>query len=324
MSPPRVVVSRPFPGRALEAAHGRLDLWVGPAEGTPREILLERLAGAEGLVCTLDDRVDEELLARAPALRIVATPTAGFEHIDLSAARARGLWVCHAPDATTEATADLTLALLLAAARRLVEADRFVREGRFRGWSPDLFLGLELSGATLGVVGAGKIGRAVLRRARAFGMRLLYERLGGPDEALEQELGASFRPLGALLEESDAVSLHVPLTAATRHLIDERALARMRPGAILVNAARGPIVDEAALARALDQGRLRAALDVYEREPEVQPGLRSSDRAVLSPHLGSATVSSREAMMATALSAVVAVLLDGRPPRHALVTPSGR
>ncbi|MHB1843565.1 MAG: 2-hydroxyacid dehydrogenase [Deltaproteobacteria bacterium] len=321
---PRVVVTRPFPGQALERAAQRLDLWVGPPGGTERTELLARIADAQGLVCTLDDRVDEPLLSRAPALRVVATPAAGFDHIDLAAARARNLWVCHAPDATTEATADLAFALLLAAARRLVEADGFVRSGQFAGWSPSLFLGLELSGSTLGVVGAGRIGRAMLRRAHGFGMRLLYHRRQGPDPELERELGAAFRPFPSLLAESDVVSLHVPLTPETHHLVADAAFARMRPGAILVNSSRGAVVDEAALARALGSGRLRAAgLDVFEREPEVHPELLASPRVVLAPHLGSATEQSRDAMMASALTAVTDVLLDARPPARALIAPSG-
>ncbi|MHB8416570.1 MAG: 2-hydroxyacid dehydrogenase [Myxococcales bacterium] len=317
-----MVCSRRFPGGALDRLAARCELWVGPAEGTPRDVLLERCRGAEALICALGDRVDAELLERAPRLRIVATPAAGLDHIDLAVARERGLWVCHAPEATTEATADLAWALLLAVARRVVEGDRIVREGRFEGWSPTLLLGQPVAGATLGVVGAGQIGRAVLRRAVGFGMQLRYTRRGGPLESLEAELGASWRPLERLLAESDFVSLHVPLTAQTHHLIDARALASMRPDAILVNTSRGPVVDEAALAAALAAGRPRGAgLDVFEAEPAVHPELGKSERVVLSPHAGSATVAARARMIEEAVSAVEAVLLDNKEPPGAVVRP---
>lgn len=322
MKRPRVVATRPFPGAAFERLAERCDLWVGPAAGTPRALLFEQGREAEGLLCTLDDRVDAELLAGLPRLRIVATPAAGTDHLDLAAARARGLWVCHAPDATTESTADLAWALILGVARRIGEGDRLVRQGLFTGWSPSLLLGLELRGATLGVVGAGKIGQAVLRRARGFGLRLLYARPGGPLPALAAELGASFLPLEGLLAESDVVSLHVPLGPGTRHLIDGPALGRMKPGAILINTARGPIVDEAALVEALEAGRLSGVgLDVFEREPKVHPGLLRNDRALLLPHLGSATLAARARMADVATRAVAAVLLEGREPEEALVRP---
>ncbi len=322
MSRPRVVVSTRFPGDALDRLTPRCDLWVGPAEGTPREELAARCADADALVCVLRDRIDAAFLAGAPRLRLVATPAAGTDHVDLAAARARGIWVCHAETGATEATADLAFALLLAAARRVVEGDRMVREGRFHGWTPSLLLGRQVAGATLGVVGAGQIGRAVLRRGKGFGMRLLYHRASGPLPALEAELGASHRDLGGLLAESDFVSLHVPLTEATRHLIDARALAAMRPGSVLVNTARGPVVEEAALAAALRAGRpAAAALDVFEAEPAVQPELLRDPRVVLSPHNGSGTELARATMMAEAVASVAALLLDGRDPPGAVVRP---
>jgi glyoxylate reductase len=318
-APPRVIVTRPFPGTALARLGQRCDLWVGPEGGTPRAVLFERAKGAQGLICTLDDRIDAELMAKLPELRIVATPAAGTNHIDLAAAQARGVWVCNAPDITTEATADLAFGLLLATARRLVEGDRLVRGGRFAGWSPGLLLGADLAGATLGVVGAGRIGRAVLKRALGFGLHLVYYRPGGPVPALEAALAAEFRPLDALLAESDFVSIHVPLTPETHHLIDAAALQRMKPGAILINTARGPVVDEAALAKALASGQLGGAgLDVYEDEPRVASELMVSERTVLAPHLGSATRSTRSRMMEIAVEAVEAVLLDRRTPAHAL------
>jgi glyoxylate reductase len=317
----KVVCTRPYPGPALPRLAARCDLWIGPDTGTPRATLLERIADAEALICSLQDAVDAELLARAPRLKIIATPAAGVDNIDLPAVRGRHLWVCNSPDGPAEATADLTWALILAAGRRVVEGDRLLREGRFTGWSATLLLGLQVSGATLGVVGAGKIGSAVLRRGKGFGMKLRYHRLRGPLAALDEELGAQHRTLDVLLAESDIVSLHVPLTAATHHLMDAARLARMKPGAVLVNTSRGPVVNEEALVAALDAGKLLAAgLDVFEREPEVHPGLLRSDRTVLLPHIGSATELARSAMAEIAVSAVEAVL-DGREPANALLRP---
>ncbi len=321
---PRVVCTGPFPGTALARLAAHVDLWVGPEEGTPREQLLREGREAEGLICgLLSDRIDAGLLAGLPKLRIVATPTAGTDHIDLGAARERGLWVCHVPEATTEATADLAFALILAVARRVVEGDRLVRSGGFHSWRSSLLLGVELSGAVLGVIGAGRIGQAVLRRGAGFGMALRYTRLGGPLPALAGSFGARFQPLPELLAESDVVSLHVPLRPETRHLIDAAALARMRRDAILVNTSRGPVVDEAALAAALSQGRLRGAgIDVFEHEPDVHPGILASDRVVLTPHVGSATEATRARMIEGAVAAVEAVLLDHGEPRGAVVRPA--
>jgi glyoxylate reductase len=317
----QVVCTRTYPGPALSRLATRCDLWVGPDGGTPRATLLERIADAEALICSLDDLVDAELLAHAPKLKIIATPAAGVDRIDLTAARAHHLWVCNSPDGPAEATADLAWALILAASRRVVEGDRMVRDGRFAGWTATLLLGLQVSGATLGVIGAGKIGSAVLRRGKGFGMKLLYHRPSGPLPALDRELGAQHRELDALLGESDIVSLHVPLKPATHHLMNAARLSQMKPGAVLVNSSRGPIVDEGALVAALEAGKLRAAgLDVFEHEPAVHPGLLRSDRTVLLPHIGSATEAARSAMAATAVAAVEAVL-DGREPANALLRP---
>jgi glyoxylate reductase len=317
----RVVCTRPFPGNALARLAARCDLWVGPGEGTPRALLVEKIADADALICGPADAVDEELLSHAPLLRIVSTSAAGTDRIDLDAARAHDLWVCNAPEGPAEATADLTWALILAASRRIVEGDRLMRSGAFVGWSSMQLLGLQVSGATLGVVGAGRIGGAVLRRGRGFGMKLRYHRRGGPLPALDQELGAEYRALDALLGECDVVSLHVPITPATHHLIDAARLAQMKRGAVLVNSSRGAVVDEAALVASLEAGHLRAAgLDVFEHEPQVDPGLLRSDRTVLLPHIGSATEAARSLMAEIAVAAVESVL-DGREPKNALVRP---
>ncbi len=254
-------------------------------------------AGADALLCLLTDRIDADFLERARHLRIVANLAVGTDNIDLAAAARLGVPVSNTPDVLTDATADLAFALLLAASRRLAWADRYVRGGGFVGWNPELGIGLDVTGRTLGIVGAGRIGRAVAERARGFRMEvLLHSRSEGP-------------PLAELLERSDFVSLHVPLTAETHRLIGARELARMKRSAILVNTARGPIVDEAALVRALREGEIAAAgLDVFEHEPALAPGLRDLPQVVLAPHIGSATVATRARRAAVAARTIVAAL----------------
>jgi glyoxylate reductase len=246
---------------------------------------------------------------------VVANYAVGTNNVDLAAATARGIVVTNTPDVLTETTADLCFALLLAAARRIVEGDALMRRNEFRGWAPELLLGTEVHGATLGIVGFGRIGRAVARRARGFDMKVLYSDPATAPADVERELAATRRPLGRLLEESDFVSLHCPLTPTTRHLIGEAELARMKPGAFLVNTARGPLCDEEALARALERGTIGgAALDVFEREPEAHPGLTASSRTVLAPHVGSATVATRRRMAELCIGSVRDVLAGRRPP----------
>ncbi|HEX2204276.1 MAG TPA: D-glycerate dehydrogenase, partial [Longimicrobium sp.] len=244
----------------------------------------------------------------------VANAVVGYEHEDLEACQARGIVVTNTPDVLTEATADLTWALLLAAVRRLPQAEASLRAGGFRGWGFWDYLGGDLAGRTLGVFGMGRIGQAVARRAGGFGMRVVYHsrtRLSADDEA---RLGAAFVPFDELVETSDVLSLHAPLTPETRHVIGREALARMRPGSYLINTARGPLVDEGALVEALRDGPLAGAgLDVYEREPEVHPGLLALPNVVLLPHVGSATRDTRTRMAMVAARNAHAVL-SGRPP----------
>ena len=253
------------------------------------------LDGFQALLCLLTDRVDAGLLEGAKGLRIVANMAVGTDNVDLEAARRLGIAVSNTPDVLTDATADLAFALLLAAARGLVWADRLVRAGGFTGWAPELGVGLDVAERTLGIVGAGRIGQAVAERARGFRMQVLARRLSG---------GVS---LDELLERSDFVSLHVPLTPETHHLIGEAELARMKPTAVLINTARGPVVDEAALVRALRERRIAAAgLDVFEREPALEAGLAALPNVVLAPHLGSATVATRDRMAEIAARNIVA------------------
>lgn len=322
---PRVFVTRPLPAQALARLEGRAQVRVGPdvALLSP-EALREGAADADALVCMLSDRIDVALLSGSRSLRIVANYAAGFNNVDLRAAEELGIWVTNTPDATTDATADLAIGLLLAVARRIPEAERHLRAGRFEGWTPTHFLGAHLGGATLGIVGMGRIGRAVARRAAGFGLRLLYAGRRRLPEDEERACGALFRPLDQLLSESDFVSLHCPLDAATRHLIDAAALARMKPTAFLINTARGPVVDEQSLARALHDGRLRgAALDVFEEEPRIHPLLLAAPNAVLVPHIGTSTDQTRLAMADKALEDVVRVL-EGGPPLHPVNRPGSR
>lgn len=273
-----------------------------------REELLRRVAGADGLMLMLTDRVDDELLdAAGPQLRIVADYSVGVDNIDLEACRRRGILVSNTPDVLTETTAELTLAMLFSLLRRVTEGDRLIRRREDWIWAPNLMLGRGLAGLTLGLVGHGRIGHAVERLAQAHGMHVVWSsRSGG-------------LTLEELLATADIVSLHLPLTPESTHLIDAAALARMKPEAVLVNTSRGPIVDEESLVTALREGRIAgAALDVFEHEPEVHPGLLEMENVVLVPHLGSATEETREAMGMLCVEALRAVLLEDRVPANAV------
>ncbi len=265
---------------------------------------------------TLKERVDAAFAdAAGPGLRAVATVAVGYDNIDVPALTARGVVVAHTPGVLTDATAEITLGLLLSVTRRLGEGERLLRSGTPWSFELDFMLGTGLTGRTLGIVGLGQIGRAVARRARAFGMRIVYTGRRRAPTGTEEELAATYLPLPELLARADVVSLHCPLTADTHHLIDADALAAMKPTAFLLNTARGPVVDEAALADALDAGTIAGAgLDVFEREPEVHPGLLGRDDVALAPHLGSATVETRTAMATLAARNVVAVLRGEDPP----------
>jgi glyoxylate reductase len=309
---PRVVVTRRIPEPALALLRAEADVWVSPYERAldPSE-LRAALAGADAAITLLHDRIDEAALeAAGPRLRCVANVAVGYDNVDVPAAARRGVVVTNTPGVLTDATADLAMALVLAVTRRLGEGERLVRSGRPASWDMFLLLGRGLQGRTLGIVGLGQIGRATARRARAFGMEIAYAQRRRADQDVEAELGGARRlELAELLAEADVLSLHCPLTEETHHLVDRRALARMRPDGYLVNTARGPIVDEDALADALEAGALAgAALDVHEREPEVHPRLREREDVVVLPHLGSATVETRTAMAELAARNALAVL----------------
>jgi glyoxylate reductase len=281
----------------------------------PRADLLALVAGAEAILTLLGDRVDEELLdAAGPQLRCVANVAVGYDNVDVAAAARRGVVVTNTPGVLDDATADLTMALILAATRRIAEGDRLVRSGRDWNWRMGFMLGSGLQGRLLGIVGLGGIGKWVAQRARAFGMKVAYHQRSPAPAEVETALGAELMPLSQLLAEADVLSLHCPLTPETHHLIGAAELEAMKPGAVLINAARGPIVDEAALAEALATGQIAAAgLDVYEREPQVEPRLLTLDNVVLTPHLGSATVETRTAMAELAARNAISVL-SGQGP----------
>ena len=310
-----MLVTRRLPLPVMErlAGSARVSVWEEDSP-IPRSRLLEDARGKRALITLLTERVDDELLdAAGPDLVIVANYAVGFDNVDVPACTRRGVLVSNTPDVLTETTADLTWALMLAAARRVAEGDRFLRSGRAWIWGPEMMLGQDVHGKVLGIVGYGRIGRAVARRGAGFGMRVLYH-----DPAVspaDAGPGVESAGLDDLLAGADFVALHVNLTPETRHLINAERLARMKSTAVLVNAARGPIIDEAALAEALETGQIFAAgLDVFEREPEVHPRLRESPRAVLVPHLGSATVETRDAMGMLAVDNVLAALDGRRPP----------
>jgi glyoxylate reductase len=316
VSPPRIVVTRALPEVALEALREHGDVWVSPHDrplGT--EELHCAIAGADAVLTLLHDTVDEAFLeAAGKRLAVVANVAVGFDNVDVEACRSRGVVVTNTPGVLTDATADLAFALLLMATRRLGEGERLVRAGLRWSWSFDFHLGTGIQGKTLGIVGLGQIGTAMARRGKAFGMAIAYSGRRRADPALEAELGAAYMPLDELFATCDAVSLHCPLTPETRHLVDARRLALMQPTAFLVNTTRGPVVDEAALADALERGVLAGAgLDVFEREPEVHPGLLRLESVVLLPHLGSSTVETRRAMATLAADNALAVLRGDAP-----------
>ena len=297
---PRVLVTRRIPSSVLAKLQDATDVDLHDSQTLSPEELAARLADKHGVVCVLTDRMSDEVFAAAPDLKVVANIAVGYDNIDAAAARARGIVVTNTPDVLTEATAELTWGLILSAARRIDEGDRLVRRGGWKGWTLDFMLGSELRGKQLGIIGRGRIGRAVAAKAPAFGMTAVFAK---QDMSLDE-----------LLISSDVISIHTSLRPDTKHLIDRRALARMKRTAILVNSARGPVVDEEALAWALKERLIAAAgLDVYEREPIVHPDLLGLENVVLAPHLGSATRETRTAMIALAVDNVIAVL-EGRAP----------
>lgn len=320
MKPSVLVTKRVYPEAVeLLQAHCEVD-YEATDEGLTAEQLAERLRGKQAVMSQLTDKFSREVIARLAGLKIIANVAVGYDNVDVAAATEAGILVSNTPDVLTDSTADLAFALLLATARRIVEGHAFVHSGRWKKWAIDLMVGFDVHHKTLGIIGFGRIGQAVGRRARGFSMRVLYHDAVRAPAEVERELGAEPADLDRLLAESDFVSLHVPLTASTRHLIGAGELRRMKRTAILVNTSRGPVVDEAALAEALHQGVIAGAgLDVFEREPEVHPGLLNLPQAVLAPHIGSATIETRRKMCLMAAENVLAAVQGRRPPN--LVNP---
>jgi len=318
---PRILVTKRVFPEAVEFLRQEFDVdYNGTDRVLPPEELAARAAGCQAVVSQLTDRLDAAFIARLDGVRVIANVAVGYDNIDVAAATARGIAVTNTPGVLTETTADFAFALLMAAARRIPEAHAFVHSGQWSTWIIDLLAGQDVYGATLGIFGLGRIGAAVARRGRGFGMRILYcDEQPAPPE-LERELEARRVPKEELLRESDFVSLHVPLTPATRHLIGAAELALMKPTAVLVNTARGPVVDEAALAEALEKRTIWAAgLDVFEQEPKVHPKLLELPNVVLAPHIASASYATRRRMSMMAAENAAAALRGIRPPN--LVNP---
>jgi len=313
---PAVLVTKRIYPEAVELLRRRCEVdYEATDEGLTPEELLSRARAKQALVSQLTDRLDETVIAQLEGVRVIANVAVGYDNIDGAAATRRGIMVTNTPGVLTETTADLAFALLMAAARRIVEAHKFVHSGQWKCWTIDLLAGQDIHHQTLGIFGMGRIGQAVARRASGFSMRVLYHDSVRVPAGLERELSLEYAEPERLLRESDFVSLHVPLTPATRHLIGRRELQMMRPTAILGNTARGAVVDEAALAEALRERRIAAAgLDVFENEPHVHPLLLELDNVVLAPHIASASVATRRRMSIMAAENVIAALDGGRPP----------
>lgn len=311
-----ILITREIPKEAIDLLKANCDTFE-VHEGDDlltRDELLKKVRGRDGILCCLTERIDAEVLDGASRVKGIANMAVGYDNIDVEAATERGIPVSNTPGVLTDATADLAWALLFAAARRIIPADKYIRDGKFNAWGPMLFLGADVTGRTLGVIGAGRIGTAVAMRSRGLGIRLLYCD-PAPNKLLEKELSARRVGLEELLRESDFVSLHVNLTPETRHLIGERELALMKPTAYLINASRGPVVDEEALVRALQKKQIAGAgMDVYEQEPRLAPGLAELDNAVLLPHIGSATIATRTRMAVMAAENLLAMLKGERAP----------
>ncbi|MGB7446691.1 MAG: D-glycerate dehydrogenase [Dethiobacteria bacterium] len=313
---PKVFITRPIPDEALQLLSEvcRVEL-NGENRILDREELFQGVREAQALLCMLDDRIDDALLEQAPDLKIVANLAVGTDNIDIDACSARGIAVTNTPGVLTEATADLTFALILAVVRRIVPADRYVREGRFNGWGALLFTGGELWGKTLGIIGMGRIGQAVARRGRGFGMKILYHNRRPVEEAIARELEAEYAGLEDVIRRADILTLHLPYSPEVHHLIDRKELQMMKPTAYLINTARGAHVNEKALVEHLREGKIAgAALDVYEHEPALAPELAALDNVVLTPHIGSAALATRIKMAKTAAENIVAALQGRRPP----------
>ena len=305
----------PEDGLKLLKEKYELDVYEGE-EFLTKEEMLKRVKDADAVITQLRDPVDKEFIDAGKKLKIIANYAVGYNNINVEYAKSKGIYVTNTPGVLTEATADIAWALILAVARKIISADRFVREGKFKGWKPKLFLGYEIHGKTLGIIGMGRIGQAVARRALGFGMKIIYHNRKRLPEEIEKKYSASYVDLETLLKNSDFISINVPLTDETYHLLDEKRLNLLKPNAILVNTARGPVVDEKALYKLLKEGKIAGAgFDVYENEPFLTPGLEKLENVVLLPHIGSATFETRSKMSIMVAENVINAL-EGRKPKN--------
>ncbi len=313
---PKVFVTRKLPEKALEMIRAECDMEINPHDRVlTKEEIISGVSGKDGLLCLLTDEIDEEIIDSGKNLRIIANYAVGYNNIDVGVATERKIPVTNTPGVLTDTTADMAWALIFAIARRVVEADKFTKEGKYKGWGPMMFLGGDIYGKTLGVVGLGRIGKSVVKRAKGFDMRVLYFDAFRADEKVEKELGIEYVSLEELLKESDFVSIHVPLLPSTHHLIGEKELLMMKKTAYLINNSRGPVIDEEALVKALrDKEIAGAALDVFENEPELSPGLADLENVVLTPHISSASIETRTKMAVMAAENLLAGLKGMRPP----------
>jgi lactate dehydrogenase-like 2-hydroxyacid dehydrogenase len=316
MPRPQVLITKRISPEAVEFLKQRVDVdYVDSDDGLSAEELTERARGKQGIVCQLTDRFDEAQFAKLEGVRVLANVAVGYDNIDVAAATRRDILVTNTPDVLTDTTADLAFALLTAAARRIVEGHQFVHSGAWRRWTIDLLAGYDIHHKTLGIFGMGRIGQAVARRGRGFSMRVIYHDAQRASETVERDLALEYVSKERLLYEADFVTLHVPLLESTRHYIGEAELRQMKRTAVLVNTSRGPVVDEHALAEALEQKTIAAAgLDVFEHEPEVDPLLLKLTNVVLAPHIGSASVETRQKMSMLAAENCTAALEGRRPP----------
>lgn len=313
---PKVFVTRKLPEKALKMIRAECDMEINPHDRVlTKEELISGISDKDGMLCLLTDEIDEEVIDSGRNLRIIANYAVGYNNIDVSAATKRKIPVTNTPGVLTDTTADMAWALIFAIARRVVEADKFTREGMYKGWGPMMFLGGDIYRKTLGIVGLGRIGKSVVRRAKGFDMRVLYFDAFRADEKVEKELSIKYVSLEELLKESDFVSIHVPLLPSTHHLIGEKELLMMKKTAYLINNSRGPVIDEEALVKALrDKEIAGAALDVFENEPEISPGLADLENVVLTPHISSASIETRTKMAVIAAENLLAGLKGIRPP----------
>lgn len=318
MARPPILVTAMLPDAGMALLHEYCTV-TGPENGRhlSREELIGKIKNKAGLICLLSDCIDKELLDRASSMQVIANYAVGYNNIDIEEASKHGIAVTNTPGVLTDSTADLTMTLILGIARRIVEADAFLRAGSFTGWSPRLMLGSDVYKKTLGIIGFGRIGQAVAQRAKGFGMHILYHEPVPKDHVIERKYEAIFCDLPTLLSEADFVSLHVPLNKDTIHMISDHEFSYMKPGAFLINVARGPVVDEKALIRALRNETISGcALDVYEHEPHVAQELVSMKNTILVPHIGSATMETRVCMAIMTAESVISVVIKGERPEH--------